>query len=136
MVFFDIYLDRLPKEGVCMAFMADRQHEVEELQSVRSEVMDYYTPSRRGGNMLTYAQATDAERGMPKVAPAPPPPHSPSPSVPSGPAGPGGERPPTEEPAPEVSTTKLSTDIASASRVASSFAITVLSLCVLRAISI
>lgn len=79
---FDIYLDRLPIEGVCMFFVAEQVHEVKELQSVRSEVFDYYTPSRRGGSMLTYSEATDLVRSMPEVVPAPSPASSSNPDLP------------------------------------------------------
>mmetsp|Transcript_62271 Transcript_62271/g.166862 ORF Transcript_62271/g.166862 Transcript_62271/m.166862 type:complete len:138 (-) Transcript_62271:58-471(-) len=57
----EVYLDSLPEGGVCVAFVAQRDHMVEMVQPVASAVFDYYEPSRRGEEVLNLAVATTAE---------------------------------------------------------------------------
>jgi len=56
----EVYLDNLPEGGVCVTFVAQRDHMVEMVQPVASAVFDYYEPGRRGEEVLQLAVATDA----------------------------------------------------------------------------
>mmetsp|Transcript_62276 Transcript_62276/g.166904 ORF Transcript_62276/g.166904 Transcript_62276/m.166904 type:complete len:105 (-) Transcript_62276:85-399(-) len=57
----EVYLDSLPEGGVCVAFVAQRDHMVEMVQPVASAVFDYYEPSRRGEEVLNMEVAMDSE---------------------------------------------------------------------------
>eukprot|EP00927_Polykrikos_kofoidii_P021737 TRINITY_DN20493_c0_g1_i2.p1 TRINITY_DN20493_c0_g1~~TRINITY_DN20493_c0_g1_i2.p1 ORF type:complete len:1003 (+),score=144.98 TRINITY_DN20493_c0_g1_i2:405-3413(+) len=62
--YVDLYLDRFPEGHVCVSCLAERQHTVEELQPVRSEVFDYYNPSVRGGNAVAFRVAINESRDV------------------------------------------------------------------------
>jgi len=57
----EVYLDNLPEGGVCVTFVAQRDHMVEMVQPVASAVFDYYEPGRRGEVILQASAAVPSE---------------------------------------------------------------------------